>query len=185
MLLQGLQRIPPSVDEYVQSNLGDTTNMSADEITVNTARLAITYETEVVTTRQNELTQLSSKVNESMEKPDSFPVETTVTPVYSFGKDHKGYGLQVIGGTKIVSCGNGTVVSVVKKGKVKTVTIKHAGEYTTVYTKLGKVFVKKGQVVKKQQKIGLIEGANSKVFELRMTHQGKYIDPELLLSIAG
>lgn len=81
-----------------------------------------------------------------------------IDPIYKVKKFHSGIDFSAPKGTPIFSTGDGTVVKIrhSRRGYGNTVLIDHGYGYKTFYAHLNKILVKKGQKVKRGEKIGLI-----------------------------
>ena len=105
-----------------------------------------------------------------------------IHPVHGVKKFHKGIDFTAPRGTAIQATGNGKVVRVQnrKYGYGKNVLIDHGFGYTTLYAHMSEIFVKKGDVVTKGQKIGLIGSTGTSTaphlhYEVRIN--GKEVNP--------
>jgi len=103
-------------------------------------------------------------------------------PVHKVKKFHKGIDFTAPSGTAIQATGNGTVIRVEKKkrGYGHNVVIDHGYGYTTLYAHMKTIIVKKGEKVKKGQKIGEIGSTGTSTaphlhYEVRIN--GKAVNP--------
>ena len=103
-------------------------------------------------------------------------------PVHKVKKFHKGIDFTAPIGTPIQATGNGTVIRVEKKkrGYGHNVVIDHGYGYTTLYAHMKTIDVKKGEKVKKGQKIGEIGSTGTSTaphlhYEVRIN--GKAVNP--------
>ncbi len=105
-----------------------------------------------------------------------------IHPVHGVKKFHKGIDFTAPRGTAIQAAGNGKIIRVQnrKYGYGKNVLIDHGFGYTTLYAHMSEIFVKKGDVVTKGQKIGLIGSTGTSTaphlhYEVRIN--GKQVNP--------
>lgn len=113
------------------------------------------------------------------------------TPLYSKTmhdwRAHTGVDLSAKKGTEVTAAADGTVQSVsMVDGMGCTVQITHTGGLTTWYCGLGNVSIKKGDVVKAGQKLGVVDTVPSEAAESPHLHfavqkNGAFIDPAPLL----
>lgn len=95
---------------------------------------------------------------------------------------HDGLDIIISTGAPVLASGYGKVTDVEKSnnGFGNRVTISHAGGYVTRYAHLSSISVKKGQMVKKGQKIGNT-GMSGSTFAPHLHYEvlrnGKYLDP--------
>ena len=83
---------------------------------------------------------------------------TRIDPIYKTPKFHAGLDFSASTGTEIYATGNGVVETegFGSDGYGIKVVIKHGYEYQTLYAHCSKVLVRKGQKVKRRQKIALV-----------------------------
>ena len=80
-----------------------------------------------------------------------------IDPVYKTRKFHEGMDFSADTGTPIFATGNGKVVYAGwKRGYGNTIDIDHGYDYLTRYAHLSKIEVRKGNVVKRGEEIGLV-----------------------------
>ena len=106
-----------------------------------------------------------------------------VHPIFRYKKMHKGVDYAVKRGTPILSAGDGIVqLAQYNSGYGKYVTIKHNGEYTTLYAHMSKFHpeIKKGTRVKQGQVIGYV-GSTGRTTGTHLHYEviryGKHINP--------
>ena len=105
-----------------------------------------------------------------------------LNPFYKTEVEHHGLDVIVPQGTPIYAPASGTVEEVVRtsKGDGNTVTIRHAGGYTTRYLHMGEVYVSKGMWVKRGWKIGSVGmsgNAYAPHLHYEVLHNGALQDP--------
>jgi len=105
-----------------------------------------------------------------------------IHPIHGVKKFHKGIDFTAPRGTAIQATGNGKVIRVQnrKYGYGKNVVIDHGFGYTTLYAHMSDIFVQKGDVVTKGQKIGLIGSTGTSTaphlhYEVRIN--GRQVNP--------
>ncbi len=81
-----------------------------------------------------------------------------IDPIYKVRKFHSGIDFSAPTGTPIFATGDGKVVKIrhSRRGYGNTILIDHGYGYKTFYAHLSKILVKKGQKVRRGEKIGLI-----------------------------
>lgn len=103
-------------------------------------------------------------------------------PFYKTVVEHTGLDLITPAGVKVVATANGVVSSVVKsqKGKGNQVIITHGNGYSTTYSHLSNISVKKGQRVKQGAVVGRV-GTSGTVFAPHLHYEvifnGEYMNP--------
>ena len=103
-------------------------------------------------------------------------------PIHKVRKMHTGIDFTAPRGTAIQSTGNGTVVRVqkIRTGYGHNVTIDHGFGYQTLYGHMSRIDVKKGQKVKKGEKIGLVGstgGSTAPHLHYEVIHNGRKVNP--------
>ncbi len=119
------------------------------------------------------------------------PVEGEITrhfepPTKQFGPGHRGVDYEVPFGTAVKASGAGTVTfagAVADDGLF--IAIEHLGGVSTTYSFLSRIKISNGDRVSQGQTIGLSGAGHfvgSESFHFGAKQDGKYIDPEILLS---
>lgn len=104
-----------------------------------------------------------------------------IDPFYKAYVFHEGLDLVATRGTQVLSSADGVVENIASSRKFgKTVTLSHKGGYTTVYSHLETVSVRKGQTVRLGEEIGTV-GITGKSFAPHLHYEvrldGQYMDP--------
>lgn len=103
-------------------------------------------------------------------------------PFYKTVVDHTGLDLITPAGAKVMATANGVVSSVVRsqKGKGNQVIVNHGNGYSTTYSHLSNISVKKGQKVKQGAVVGRV-GTSGTVFAPHLHYEvifnGEYMNP--------
>ena len=105
-----------------------------------------------------------------------------IHPIHKIKKFHYGIDFTAPRGTDVQATGNGVVKRVErrKSGYGNSVVIDHGYHYETLYAHMDEVIVKKGERVKKGQKLGLVGSTGTSTaphlhYEVRL--RGKAVDP--------
>ena len=106
---------------------------------------------------------------------------TRVHPIHGVYKFHRGIDLQGTLGEAVVASGHGKVIATGFKADLGNyIKIQHKYGFESIYGHLSKISIKKGQIVKKYQRIGLV-GATGKVTGPHLHYTLKknetYLDP--------
>lgn len=105
-----------------------------------------------------------------------------VNPFFKTVREHNGIDLVSPSGTEVVCTADGQVESVEKLGKGfgNRVTVSHGEEYTTTYSHLSEIFVRKGQQLKQGAILGRV-GSSGTTFapclHYEVLRNGEYQDP--------
>lgn len=105
-----------------------------------------------------------------------------VNPFFKTVREHNGIDLVSPSGTEVVCTADGQVESVEKLGKGfgNRVTVSHGEEYTTTYSHLSEIFVRKGQQLKQGAIVGRV-GSSGTTFapclHYEVLRNGEYQDP--------
>jgi murein DD-endopeptidase MepM/ murein hydrolase activator NlpD len=106
---------------------------------------------------------------------------TRVHPVHGVYKFHRGIDLKGTMHEPVIASGNGKVIETGFKADLGNyIKIRHKYGFESIYGHLSKVLIKKGQLIKKSQRIGLV-GATGKVTGPHLHYTLKknetYLDP--------
>ncbi len=105
-----------------------------------------------------------------------------IHPIHKVRKMHAGIDFTAPRGTAIQATGDGTIVRVqkIRTGYGHNVTIDHGFGYKTLYGHMSRIDVKKGQKVKKGEKIGLVGstgGSTAPHLHYEVIHNGRKVNP--------
>lgn len=110
-----------------------------------------------------------------------------IHPIYKAEKMHYGIDLTCKTGTEVIATANGVVEEVQNSttGYGKKIVIQHGDQYQTLYAHLSKIEIKKGDLVKKGQLIGLSGDSGASItphlhYEVIKVGKGK-VDPKLFI----
>ncbi|MBO5830422.1 MAG: peptidoglycan DD-metalloendopeptidase family protein [Alistipes sp.] len=117
----------------------------------------------------------------------SAPMQGAITR--KFDARNSSYAISIMGidsDRSVVAIENGTVVGVMQSSAgYATIIIQHGEGYTSIYTQLGEILVRKGQTVKSGSVIGRLAEKDDKVMELEfeLWRNGTAVDPERYILI--
>lgn len=129
----------------------------------------------------------------NVEPPEISPISSDYPIVSSFGrrmhpikkvmKFHKGVDIKAPVGTSVVATSSGEVIDVKmdETGYGNHITIQHDESFKTLYAHLSKIVVKKGEKVRKGQKIGEVGSSGSSVLphlHYEVIKKGEKVNPE-------
>lgn len=105
------------------------------------------------------------------------PVQGRIIRPYSKGKN-EGIGISAAAGTPVVAADSGTVAAITRDtDQVPILVIRHDGNLLTVYAGVDQIAVKKGDSVKRGQKIAVVRAANPPFLHFEVREGFESVDP--------
>lgn len=116
----------------------------------------------------------------------SSPFGYRIHPIYGVKKHHNGWDIAAARGTEVMATADGEVIKVENSRTLgKTVVLRHFPGLTTKYGHLHETAVKKGQKVKRGEKVGAVGStglATNPHVHFEINFLGKPINPKELIS---
>ena len=105
------------------------------------------------------------------------PVQGRIIRPYSKGKND-GIGISASAGTAVVAADDGTVAAITRDtDQVPILVIRHEGNLLTVYAGVDQIAVKKGDTIKRGQKIAVVRAANPPFLHFEVREGFESVDP--------
>ena len=105
------------------------------------------------------------------------PVQGRIIRAYQKGKN-EGIGISASAGTSVVAADDGTVAAITRDtDQVPILVVRHADNLLTVYAGVDQIAVKKGDSVKRGQKIAVVRAANPPFLHFEVREGFESVDP--------
>ena len=105
------------------------------------------------------------------------PVQGRIIRTYQKGKN-EGIGISASAGTTVVAADDGTVAAITRDtDQVPILVVRHADNLLTVYAGVDQISVKKGDTVKRGQKIAVVRAANPPFLHFEVREGFESVDP--------
>ena len=110
------------------------------------------------------------------------PVQGRIIRTYQKGKN-EGIGISASAGTAVVAADDGTVAAITRDtDQVPILVVRHDGNLLTVYAGVDQIAVKKGDSVKRGQKIAVVRAANPPFLHFEVREGFESVDPNPYLN---